>query len=381
MDLSEIEGTEPIEYSVVEYFLSNDGKTLYLYALPTGGDVTDKEIIREKWGLTQTAPKLLNIEVLPVLTAGLDKRFLQMRDSGKPELRLVPTKPISEPPNLLDLLHAVQLAQQVLLGFQLETDKRYDLSDLLAEYWGCASRRDNFIILCRRKRLLPASDDGADAKRRQFLEARHARRTGRIRPKKAYDDQLDFDEMSESDNSSQASDFDLVSDSAASHGGASSSGSENSKSLASQPESEPASDQEDTQSLSRIGSTRTGSTGSWETSSSSFGSIASSSSSSSRWSATSNERVRTREFLTSSGNAWHYREIIEQHQSKECDVCHQSMTRWLHCFECLISDYDVCLGCVDKGKWCLDKSHEMLEADGDGPIVMRRFSEWVFANE
>lgn len=152
-------------------------------------------------------------------------------------------------------------------------------------------------------------------------------------PKGTYDHGLDFDEVG-SEGTSQAKDSELTSDPAAPGGNISLSDSGSSEWA--QFDSDQASGMDDIQGLSEMGSTESGSSNSWETSSS-FGSNASSS-----WSrspAISTERLRTRELLSSSGNARHYHEIIAQHHAKQCDKCEQPVVRWLHCFECSNLDY------------------------------------------
>lgn len=44
-----------------------------------------------------------------------------------------------------------------------------------------------------------------------------------------------------------------------------------------------------------------------------------------------------------------------------CDACGAFIASGLHCFECNSSDYDLCIDCVARGKWCFDIKHRLQE--------------------
>lgn len=365
-----------LESSMVASFLSDDGKAFYLHKLVMDGGSQENKVVREKWDLTCTTPKLVHSTTSDVSTIGWETGLLKIEDLDEARLQLMPSKPIPAPPNLHDFLHSAQLRDRVPLGSWPRADTQDDSGRLSAEYWGHVSHRDNFVILCRRKRLHSPPEDDPASRRRNRKAAMMERRKRRRRQKKTYDVEMDFDDIPESDTSSQANDFDLASepedardDASSSHSGSPES------SLSASDQAEEMED--DMRSLSDVGSTRSGSSNSWG--SSSIGSSASSSSS--KVSNMSAERLRMRETLSSSDNARHYDEMVKQHKAKQCDECQQLVSHWLHCFKCAESDYDVCLSCIDKGRWCLKKSHELLETDEDGPITMHRFSGWEAANE
>ena len=393
------------DHALVEYVLSDDWKTIYLYKLVPDGGLQGKEVVCEDWQLRETALEMVHSTTFHISTAAWDTKMLQNKDLDRPVLQLVPSKPIPPPPIWSDLLHSVQLSHRAPFGLRPKADAQDDWSALLGGYWGFFSHRDKFLIICRRKRLHPPSDSVRQPRIQKDEDP--ASRIDRICPVKT----LDFhhirsegsrDSAASSDSDSESSEGPLQ-DRFFFHRGASGapgeggslfdSGSSDGLSPANDFDSasEPASpggnlslsdshqdsEMEDMQSLSEIGSGESGRSNSCE-SSASFGSALSSSQS--IWSVSSNERLRTYEFLQSSGNEEHYNEIMA-HREKVCGECDQPVSHWLHCFECENSDSDVCLPCVDKGRWCLDKSHEMLEADQNGPIVMRRFSAWAFTNE
>lgn len=403
------------DHAAVEYVLSDDWKTIFLYKLVPDGGLQEKEVVCEEWKLRETAPEMVHSTTFHVSTAAWDTKMLQNKDLATPVLQLVPSKPIPPPPSWFDLLHSVQLSHRAPFAFRPEVDAQDDWSALLSGYWGFFSHRDNFLIICRRKRLHQPSDSIWQPRIQKDEDS--AIRIDRIRPMKtlgftqiksegSQDSAASSDSGSESSEGphedtvfafrgasgapgeggspfysgssnglSPANDFDSASEPASPGGNLSlsDSGSLERKTSDSNQDSE----MDDMSSLSKIGTGESGRSNSGETSAS-FGS--SLSSSQSRWSISSNERLRTYEFFQSSGNEEHYNEIMAHHE-KVCDECEQPISHWLHCFECEDSHYDVCLPCVDKGWWCLDKSHELLEADEKGPITMRRFSAWAFTNE
>lgn len=359
---------------IVESILSDDGKSIYVYKIAMDGGQQQSRIVYEKWELMCNAPELAESTTRLLSTDGWETKGRGGEDSHRPAIHLVPSKWTLAPPNLYDLIRSVSLKAD------LGANAQDDWSRLLTEYWGCASYRDNFLILCRRKRINPSSDGDPVSRRRSREAARLARQRRWHRPNKTYNEELDFDEIPESEGSSEAGGFDLVSEpEVADDVKPNSISSLGSLELLSST-SGRVSEMEDARSLSEIGSIESGSSNSWETSCS-VGSTASSSSRLSSTSTMSAERLRIYEFLTSSDNPWHYHEITLQHPAKGCDLCGRDVWRWLHCFECSDSDFDICLGCVDKGQWCLDRSHELLEADGDGPITMRRSPQWAVTNE
>lgn len=362
---------------IPETVLSDDAQALYLYKIALNGGPRERTVVCEKWELMCKAPQLVETTHCKLSTAGWKTTWLEYEGSDEPKVRLIPSKPTSGPPNLYDFMRSAQLRCRIPLGSLPGAEMQDASGTPFAEYWGGVSHRDNFLVLCRRKRPFLSSD------RDPASQARTDHRIPNSHRDKTYDDALDFDEMSEPDPSSHANDFDLASEVGAPDDDVSSSASGNSES--SLPTSDDVEEEEDIRSLSGIGATETGSSDSWTGSTntleipSSFGSTDSSSSSGT--SRISPERLRLREFFTSSQNPWHHHEIILNHQEKMCDSCAQLIQRWLHCYECLDSDYDVCLDCIDKGRWCLNESHELLEMDGDGPIAMHRFSEWAVTNE
>lgn len=361
---------------IVESIFSDDGKYFYIYELALDGGQQQSRVVCEKWELMCNAPELAEYTTRLLSTDGWESEGRDIEVSRRPRLDLVPSKWTIAPRNLYDFIHSVQLTDQL----PLETDPRANAQDdwgrLLTEHWGCASHRDNFLILCRRKRIHPPSDDNTVSQRRSREAEMLARQRRWCRPRTIYNEELDFDEIPESEVSSLAGGSSLLSDPELSGDEKPNSNSGRLEMLSST--SDQVSEMEDVRSLSEIGSTQSGSSNDWNTSLSVRSNASSSSSSMSTMSA---ERLRIYEFLNSSDNPWHYHEITLQHPAKGCDQCGQDVWRWLHCFECSDSDFDVCLGCVDKGQWCLDRSHELLEADGDGPITMRRFPQWAITNE
>lgn len=379
-----LESTESVSGPfILESFLSDDGQAFYLYKIALGGELCERTVLCEKWALICKAPQLVESTYCKLSTVGWKPIWLKYEGSDEPKIRLIPSKPTSGPPNLYDFMRSAKLRCRVPLGSLPAAGMQDAWSTPFAEYWGGVSHRDNFLILCRRKRPLSSSGGNPASQARNHNSAEPAHIMMNRRTDQTYDDTLDFDEMPEPEPSLQANDFDLESEAGAPDDDLSSSDSGNSTS--SLPKSDNAAEEEDMRSLSGIGATETGSSDSWTESSdnleipSSFGST--DSSSSPGGSNISAERLRLREFFTTSENPWQHHEIIENHQEKICNLCATLIPRWLHCYECLNPDYDVCLGCIDKGRWCLDKSHELLETDGEGPIAMHRFSEWAVTNE
>lgn len=374
-----LESTESVSGPfILDSILSDDGQALYLYKITLNGALWEKTVVCEKWELMCKAPQLVESTYCKLSTAGWKATWLEHKGSDEPKTRLIPSKPTSGPPDLYDFMRSAKLRCRVPHGSPPRAVMQNAWATPFAEYWGGVSHRDNILILCRRKRPLSSSD------RNPAFQARNHNSIRKSRLDKTYDDVLDFDDIPEPERSSQANDFDLPSEADAPDDEVSSSDFENS--MSSLPRSDNVEEEEDMRSLSGVGATETGSNDSWTESSdnleipSSFGS--SDSSTSSEMSEISPERLRLRESLVSSGNTWHRHEIMFNTQDKWCDECGQGpLPQWLHCFVCCNSDYDLCLGCTYKGHWCLDRSHEMLETDEKGPILIHRFSEWAVTNE
>lgn len=277
----------------------------------------------------------------------------------------------------------IRLGSKALKNPLRDPNADEQLSEPPTGYWEEVSYGNGVIATSRRKRprqKLNAKDDEARISRlksaideREVAWGRRVRRRSTTNAISKQDELVDFEASSDDPLSFVGAENDSVVSIELSDKASVPSGSLDSGSIAYSSENESDSDLSDTEESSDAEGTKS------EDDLDSYSSLTSSAASVS--SIDGIDRMRAHEFFSASNNDLHFQEVVRQSQNKICDACQEVTYRWLHCFVCSDADFDICVNCADDGQWCFDRSHRMLEADGNGAIIVRRHSTWLFKHE
>lgn len=361
------------EILCTEYAVSKTGTELYILRAK-GPNSDDRNFDLERWEFGSAHGPSCSERTSVEIQA--DDAYLSLSDQPSFRTLSYPSRePTWKPVAFLAHGEYLRLGTRVLPNALFSRAAHEDLGQTITGYWDDVHRSGDLIVTSRRKQprqYLSASDEQARIARLKLTTGQRETRgpwiSRRISYRRSFDigsnpyqDEFDLetalDEILYTDDADNGSDLSL--------------GDSNGSSTRSQSADSlmcPILEDEASLNLSEDSS---------EDDVQSSLSLSSSTASSTR----STDRRRVYEFLDLSKNELHYHEVVAQVPRKSCDVCDRIVYRWLHCFDCLDANFDICIACADDGQWCFDRSHWMLEANDDGVIAIRRYSGWHFHNE
>lgn len=375
--------------------LSDNGTFFYLCRQVPGDDKTSSSFILDKWQLLPDGPQLIEQATAPINDNEKSAWEISKDGDGVPLIPARNPSVHSKPAAFLGSGQYLRAGTRLMENPFLNQDSlpKAEAEGFLTEFWEEASRRGNYAAVTRRMQLqAPLNPEEEEARQKRlgdhvqkiyekidwypdWYQDWYPERKAVVQ-RKILGEQTDFDDLPEDiapPTSEEHDDLEAMSNASSNDSDRYTEETESIDSSWSDDDDNEESREDDIQSLSDSASVDSGRSA-WTSSSLESGA-------SSVRSTESLKRMHTCDMMETSVNEAHFSELLRAHEYKICDGCGSDAHRWLHCFECHASDLDLCTKCTAGGGWCFDKSHLLLEADANGPITMRRFSNWTLATE